>query len=194
MLVASEELTPPAGAWLRGLGIFVFLSGAVTTIILHGSTRFDFWPWEIVALPISWLVAAPFMLAYRRGGVGRRARSSRLARRGGSELTGTIRPIPGDPLAHAAPIATQRPRKDQPGYRALSARAFDLELDDGRRVRVEPLVAILDSPTGTVSFGTRVTLSPATADLGSYREAETVVRGTEEAPLAIRVEPQPIDG
>lgn len=185
MLVASEKLTRPVGEWVRFLGVATFLAGCAASIILH---RRDLYPAELLALAAGWLSALPFLYIYRRGRIGPATRLRRLTRRGGAELTGTLRPVPGDPLAHAAPIAIQRPRKNQPGYRALSARIFDLELDDGRRIRIEPIVAILDSPTDTVPFGTRVTLSPATADLASYRDTQPVIRGTEEQPLVIRVD------
>ncbi len=185
MLFATEKLAPPVGEWVRILGVATFIAGAAASIILHDR---DLYPAELLALAGGWLLAAPFFLIYRRGGIGPAARLRRLARRQGSELTGILRPFPGDPLAHTAPIAIQRPRKDQPGYRALSARPFDLVLDDGRRVRVEPLVAILAAAAETIPYGTRVTISPATADLASYRDSESVVRGSEKRPLVIRVE------
>jgi len=186
MLVASEKLAPPVGEWVRLLGAFVFLSACFAMHMLrHG--RFDVWPLEVVVLWVGWAVGTALFLVYRRGGFGARWSLRRLARRNLAELTGVLRPIPSDPLAHAAPLAVQRPRKNQPGYRALSTRAFELELDDGRRVRVEPLVAVLDAASDTVPFGTRVVLSSSAPPLGSYRESATVVRGTEEQPLIIRV-------
>jgi len=185
MLVGSEKLAPPVGGWVRYLGVTVFIVGVAVSISLR---RRGVFPAEVLALFGGWVLALPFARIYRRGGICSPARLRRLARRGAPELTGVLRPIPGDPLAHAAPIAVQHPRKDQPGYRALSARPFDLALGDGRRVRVEPTVAILDSPKGTVPYGARVTLSPATADLASYRAAERVICGTEEQPLVIRAE------
>ncbi len=190
MLLGSEKLSRPVGNWLPAVAMVLALAGFVAFHFVYVLRRLELWPWALGLLIACCAVAQALTHVYRRGGVGHQRSLRRRVRVDGPSLTGVLRPVPGDPLAHTPPIAAQRPRKDQPAYRVLSARTFDLELDDGRRVRVEPFVAILDAPDDTILYGTRVELSGPSFSPPSYRDPETVLRGTEEEPVVIRVRPE----
>ena len=185
MLVASERLAPPVGRWLARAGTGMAVAACLSYV--------GFFPapwrthWSLVILFGGCALGVAMGQLYRRGGVGHGRRLRRLVRRSANAIEGTIRPIPGDPLAHAAPLAVQRPLREQPGYRSLSARAFDLELEDGRRVRVEPGVAILEGARETIPFGTPVSVSGAASSPATYREPAQPLRGTEASPLIVRV-------